>query len=162
MVKVDTTIKHVSIHAPTGGATPSVPGVKLGTEVSIHAPTGGATLRSSMCASQAKFQSTRPRGARHNIRTRCHPGYSRFNPRAHGGRDPARSVPIILHSVFQSTRPRGARHNPGTDNGAASDVSIHAPTGGATYTVTDADLNKQFQSTRPRGARRAAVPTDPC
>jgi len=99
-----------------------------------------------------EFQSTRPRGARHegtvvaeranSFNPRAHggrdpgkcesgPDVSSFNPRAHGGRD---AVPFRLlwdNWVFQSTRPRGAR--PRLHDLSAKDG--------------------EFQSTRPRGAR---------
>ena len=80
-------------------------------------------------------------------------------------------------SGFQSTRPRGAR--PGNDPSTELlDVSIHAPTRGATYSrclfAYDSGFNPRahagrdgltsflrvhggFQSTRPRGARRQYV-----
>ena len=144
------------------------------------------------------FQFTRPRGARRSTSPPCR-GRTRFNSRAHGGRD-MRMV-IILRSlfVFQFTRPRGARRNPHhtTDRLAQfqftrprgarletrkrilghTEVSIHAPTGGATA-ASDKDgtrricfnsrahggrdrrgrcvspVHRAFQFTRPRGARR--------
>ena len=98
---------HVSIHAPTGGATSTVEKVQSPTGVSIHAPTGGATTE------------------RADIKR-----LSGFNPRAHGGRDWTHCpLPIVWR--FQSTRPRGARLP--TKNGLSDTlVSIHAPTGGAT------------------------------
>ena len=147
-------VQQVSIHAPTGGATRTTERGQLGRRgfnsrahggrdeknpmsitsniVSIHAPTGGATS----CSAPAprvppRFQFTRPRGARHPI-FQPHPSLqqfqftrprgarptppcgartqSGFNSRAHGGRDVRRLYP----------RRRGV-------------VSIHAPTGGATY-----------------------------
>jgi len=55
-------------------------------EVSIHAPAWGATLSPELASGWEKFQSTRPRGARHAS------GWpfeqiSGFNPRARVGRD---------------------------------------------------------------------------
>ena len=53
-----------------------------------------------------------------------------FNPRAHAGRD-IYSLKPSWRFTFQSTRPRGARRiNP--KNIASYEVSIHAPTRGAT------------------------------
>ena len=101
---------HVSIHAPARGATlfsffSSLgricfnPRAREGRDlfgeprrawldgVSIHAPARGATgVSRILCANIGMFQSTRPRGARHNS--------------LHARRG---------HSMFQSTRPRGAR-----------------------------------------------------
>ena len=99
----------VSIHAPTWGATERG-GLQLaGCTVSIHAPTWGATSAGSSSAPASVFQSTRPRGARP---TRCSRARrsSSFNPRAHVGRD-------SLYRVHVG-RP---------------EVSIHAPTWGATF-----------------------------
>ena len=101
-----------------------------------------------------------------------------FNPRAHAGRDSMSDMVEQGESVFQSTRPRGARlyiidkylhhedvsiHAPtrgATREVAGQDtkilVSIHAPTRGATKTTGFYAVDrKKFQSTRPRGARHA-------
>ena len=43
MLRVDINTSTVSIHAPAGGATPSVETVSVYLLVSIHAPAGGAT-----------------------------------------------------------------------------------------------------------------------
>ena len=76
--------------------------------VSIHAPTGGATEDAAKKAAEAAFQFTRPRGAR-LLQLRIVMSFTSFNSRAHGGRD----------------RPTPAKM-------ARPQVSIHAPTGGAT------------------------------
>ena len=135
----------VSIHAPTGGATlqgfelqaakkfqftrprgarPG-PGLEVGeAAVSIHAPTGGRDGAGEVHRqSSREFQFTRPRGARQGGREmneKC----CGFNSRAHGGRD-VRTDQAVTSWMFQFTRPRAV--NP-------VDVSIHAPTGGATRT----------------------------
>ena len=101
----------VSTHAPTRGATAcELLAIAVFSEVSTHAPTRGATSKSpSISHSAARFQPTRPRGARPGTRrggilaggvsthapTRgatsvisaslCALGC--FNPRAHAGRD---------------------------------------------------------------------------
>ncbi len=102
----------------------------------------------------ARFQSTRPRGARRRVKGfGGFPGYVSihaptrgatralrsascrarcFNPRAHAGRDPQLKPMRRDFSQFQSTRPRGARPllvGPDQQHGR---VSIHAPTRGAT------------------------------
>ena len=54
--------------------------------------------------------------------------------------------------MFQFTRPRGAR--PGFPSASYfCDVSIHAPTGGATWANPRRKTRTWFQFTRPRGAR---------
>ena len=101
--------QRVSIHAPAWGATVGLRVRRTGDRVSIHAPAWGATrnfylrpaalrcfnprarvgrdaMRSVSVTRPAKFQSTRPRGAR---------------PGARAAR--------TLDQWFQSTRPRGAR-----------------------------------------------------
>ena len=121
----------VSIHAPTGGATRTTTRRRRRCVVSIHAPTGGATP--SACTRNRNgfwFQFTRPRGARHAGLLHGRGWVSRFNSRAHGGRDTAQSP----------------RRPP-------KDVSIHAPTGGATSAIAAETARAKFQFTRPRGAR---------
>ena len=172
-------IKIVSIHAPTGGATFSggkdsgvllfqstrprgarrtrTPQGQHQNPVSIHAPTGGATLSRRSRNDPRPFQSTRPRGARHSTcnifghikgfqstrprgaQPRRRPGQrseNSFNPRAHGGRDDKKPVAHLHHP----------------------EVSIHAPTGGATAPSIHFRYFLMFQFTRPRGARPACSP----
>ena len=79
-------VLHVSIHAPTWGAT--TPRFKTAGEwvVSIHAPTWGATSGGTDYVSQIQFQSTLPHGER--LRS---------------------SVWIWTSKGFQSTLPHGER-----------------------------------------------------
>ena len=106
----------------------------------------------SRCLLIAVFQFTRPRGARRLPILFCGVQFS-FNSRAHGGRD-TRPSPTSMWAWFQFTRPRGARPLRGPSlprwrkfqftrpRGARQravrlphvllEVSIHAPTGGAT------------------------------
>ena len=77
------------------------------------------------------FQSTRPRGARPRSPLMIFTA-QRFNPRAHAGRDDADIIIFIYR-----------------------DVSIHAPTRGATFAIVSIVNPGEFQSTRPRGARPA-------
>ena len=100
---------HVSIHAPAWGATLSAGHLLLGLRVSIHAPAWGATplcvidfsykkrfnprarmgrdpIAATIASESAKFQSTRPHGAR-----LCS------------------DEGIRRKKTFQSTRPHGAR-----------------------------------------------------
>ena len=77
--------------------------------VSIHAPARGATIFFFFLRLNSKFQSTRPRGARHKDSS-CRSKAERF----------------------QSTRPRGARPPEHTIKLTLMIVSIHAPARGAT------------------------------
>ena len=57
----------VSIHAPAWGATYHRKRYGQYTEVSIHAPTWGATIITIVITITDMFQSTLPRGERHNV-----------------------------------------------------------------------------------------------
>ena len=125
---------------------------QFGRFVSIHAPTWGAT---GILAWQS-------RGAR-------------FNPRTHVGCD-AVLRPCGRTGRFQSTHPRGVRRKQGRQRHEPVDVSIHAPTWGATKAairsicstggfnprthvgcdrrkVCHGNMPYPFQSTHPRGVR---------
>ena len=77
------------------------------------------------------FQSTLPRGERLRILTALQ-GDAHFNPRSHAGSDLAREVSEVLFIVFQSTLPRGERHEKHWPHVENRQISIHAPTRGAT------------------------------
>ena len=90
---------HVSIHAPTWGAT-NFTSLKFSIVlVSIHAPTWGATNYDKYKNSKKRFQSTRPRGARLSQLARVDQQGS-FNPRAHVGRDRTPSWNTLLQRCF--------------------------------------------------------------
>ena len=78
-----------------------------------------------------QFQSTLPRGERHNFVLCNIIVLTRFNPRSRAGSDVAVYVRTVSKIVFQSTLPRGERLTP------------------LFYT----DYRKKFQSTLPRGER---------
>ena len=146
----------VSIHAPTRGATGTyIVSYKVSC-VSIHAPTRGATITSvNTYARTFWFQSTHPRGVRpllvvlpgyltrfqsthpRGVRlSRCTVKQSlgiSFNPRTHEGCD---FVKLLAQCVPRCFNPR--THEGCDDNLASArnlrDVSIHAPTRGATRT----------------------------
>ena len=79
---------------------------------------------------RAMFQSTRPRGARQNPAMTFYVAMS-FNPRAHAGRD---ANPPADQPPTPRFNPRAhAGRDPGADKYISiSEVSIHAPTRGAT------------------------------
>ena len=121
----------ISIHAPTWGATPYEQGTwqvfrdfnprtHVGCDaeflnpctnhcISIHAPTWGATPDNLRVSPRLIFQSTHPRGVR------------LF------GTEILRTV-----QTFQSTHPRGVRPKAFTGGASGKNISIHAPTWGAT------------------------------
>ena len=149
---------HISIHAPTRGATGYCVGDVISLYISIHAPTRGATSKAWKCDTRRNF-----------------------NPRSHEGSDVASLHSCLTHKIsihaptrgatpfrnltaslkiFQSTLPRGERpcrwmymdiiptyFNPRSHEGSDEvggvlpdhcHISIHAPTRGATsrgYTI---------------------------
>ena len=122
----------ISIHAPTRGAT-VIPGPAVMSHIiSIHAPTRGATFQPSVKAVRNHlFQSTLPQGERHLQMSRD--GLlDHFNPRSHKGSDR-----LTVHSYQES-----------------SEISIHAPTRGATAERIDSLALEEFQSTLPQGERQ--------
>ena len=150
-MSLDKATANISIHAPTRGATyvaavRSIPG-----KISIHAPTRGATRKPDNNSNNSKFQSTLPRGERRRATEKSE-----------------------VNKVFQSTLPRGERHkrplffvceanfNPRSHEGSdqtlssvrcSPQISIHAPTRGATDNIIDEQRDELFQSTLPRGER---------
>jgi len=126
---------------------------KLVINVSIHAPTRGATSELLLFGFGQKFQSTRPRGARHGGRcTACTKKmFQSTRPRG------ARLCDInyrVASVLFQSTRPRGARQAAQRHSTAAQNrfnPRAHAGRDDAARSIGSA--LHSFQSTRPRGAR---------
>ena len=80
------TDKVVSIHAPTRGATIDSSNFRVQFEVSIHAPTRGATWPIACSRYNLRFQSTHPRGVRHDVESLNY-NQQCFNPRTHEGCD---------------------------------------------------------------------------
>ncbi len=78
---------HISIHAPTRGATVMLLLQSYLLGISIHAPTRGATLSSDISTSLLEY----------------------FNPRSHEGSDCDTSKKSERSGKFQSTLPRGER-----------------------------------------------------
>ena len=120
------------------------------------------------------FQSTRPRGAR-RFSTSCRSVETRFNPRAHAGRDKRIKSSAAVNSVsihaptrgatlfqipqerriigFQSTRPRGARQDTTHQPGEQMPFQSTRPRGARPHSKIKRHPSTAFQSTRPRGAR---------
>ena len=100
----------VSIHAPTWGATHTSQTSNFKDNVSIHAPTWGATI----------LDEDAPESVR------------RFNPRAHVGRDSVTFVSVPHRSSFNPRAHVGRDESLSDKTAPGSEVSIHAPTWGAT------------------------------
>ena len=165
--------------------------------ISIHAPTWGATKQNKAHGHDCRFQSTHPRGVR-PLAIRQEANAINFNPRTHVGCDTLYPVMVDTLLPFQSTHPRGVRpgdmsaaglarlfqstHPRGVrpvgnrsfvmifdisihaptwgatsdhdSDGSDDSISIHAPTWGATCDLLIISSNSLFQSTHPRGVRR--------
>ena len=115
-------------------------------------PRGARPMQQQRQADRFKFQSTRPRGAR-LATSFLRPCGTCFNPRARAGRDEVLLVQLWTSDSFNP------RARAGRDCGIVCffpriAVSIHAPARGATCGKLLFDILSLFQSTRPRGARR--------
>ena len=173
----------ISIHAPTRGATTSVPIATWkrvyfnprshkGSDIwqtcevvyrpiSIHAPTRGATLVHPAIYTHMYY----------------------FNPRSHKGSDGCAVIYCHHHSISIHAPTRGAtsRHpgyafallyfNPRSHKGSdgttidgyvPENISIHAPTRGATVNIAISVLVELFQSTLPQGERPHAGHAENC
>ena len=144
----------ISIHAPTRGATKSTALLKLIRKISIHAPTRGATRTRKEF--RLLVQNFNPRSHERSDNYQCSL-LSHFSISIHAPTRGATNPLLVLCSsatIFQSTLPREERpscfyrlrdrsrnFNPRshersdhdiTYNRVLSDISIHAPTRGAT------------------------------
>ena len=104
--------------------------------ISIHAPTRGATVIAvNDPPADPQFQSTLPRGER------LHPDSDE-----------------LIRNVFQSTLPRGERLHAARGRIKEQEISIHAPTRGATKCHYEGKMEYAiFQSTLPRGERHLST-----
>ncbi len=124
--------RDVSIHAPTRGATFTSALAWRLAAVSIHAPTRGATMSADMTIAIPSGFNPRAHAGRDRSATAVSVATGCFNPRAHAGRDRWSISTASGFGWFQSTRPRGARPAANGQQETPTDVSIHAPTRGAT------------------------------
>ncbi len=146
--------------------------------VSIHAPTRGATSDAPMQRILSKCFNPRAHAGRDAPPPGDTSARPRFNPRAHAGRDPPDDIienpadPVSIHAptrgatiqppctpsrymVFQSTRPRGARREAVRAMATEKVFQSTRPRGARpTSCAPWSSTTSAFQSTRPRGARR--------
>ena len=168
----------VSIHAPTRGATQCRLQHQRIWLVSIHAPTRGATSSALRNISVSAFQSTHPHGVRltktevlRQYRTfqSTHPhGVRRivadllscllsFNPRTHTGCDLPRPYNTAVRQVSIHAPTRGATNERGYTVRRLA-VSIHAPTRGATLNAKSIGIAKLVSIHAPtRGATHRII-----
>ena len=147
----------VSIHAPTRGATNLLLEDTGSTNVSIHAPTRGATPLYLCIYKTFTFQSTHPHGVRLCMRNLLCWEVVCFNPRTHTGCDHAEAGTRRQRQGFNPRTHTGCDFTPETVFHEL-EVSIHAPTRGATAAADVAlpALCALFQSTHPHGVRQCA------
>ena len=99
-----------------------------------RAPAGRDSMTYHLLTDGLRFQSTRPRGARH----------------------PSGNQSGVVF-LFQSTRPRGARPNCTSVPSLVSSFNPRAPAGRDCKQCRASRCSIWFQSTRPRGARPASL-----
>ena len=100
--------------------------------ISIHAPTRGATFFTSGNKNDGIY----------------------FNPRSHERSDKAAGYRLSTGQEFQSTLPREERRRQSYCITQGNNISIHAPTRGATLLPPVMQKFQGFQSTLPREERR--------
>ena len=121
----------VSIHAPTWGATASLDSGTGGAKFQSTHPHGVRLINKLKIINTLTFQSTHPHGVRRTKNNAIKRSTS-FNPRTHMGCDLSFLMSEILRPQFQSTHPHGVRHSSLNTYISNIEVSIHAPTWGAT------------------------------
>ena len=122
----------ISIRAPTRGATRGTAQKEPLRSISIRAPTRGATRSGDLW-------------------TRKH-GY--FNPRSHEGSDGRRSGSGNVQGNFNPRSHEGSDVDPEQLADYDIEISIRAPTRGATWLKNGCNGFDIFQSALPRGERR--------
>ena len=123
---------HISIHAPTRGATIPDEQRSYYENISIHAPTRGATPFPSPGGLYDTFQSTLPREERHSSVTRT-TGSTAISIHAPTRGATAHFCSSCLYENISIHAPtRGATLRQATRTSQHFKISIHAPTRGAT------------------------------
>ena len=129
----------------------------VGHHISIHAPTWGATSEAFGIPNLKAFQSTHPRGVRRTTPTRrrsC--GISIHAPT--WGATSLQPWQINKKKISIHAPTWGATRS-GSQDARGKSISIHAPTWGATAIKDCCCQTQQFQSTHPRGVRRGCGET---
>ena len=86
-----------------------------------------------------------------------HCNHAGFNPRTHTGCDKSRVCLYLSCTPFQSTHPHRVRPDNTLRKARGGQVSIHAPTRGATAACKHHKIPFEFQSTHPHGVRHRMV-----
>ena len=120
----------ISIHAPTRGATLVADAVNQAVSISIHAPTRGATLRLSSISHIRIISIHAPTRGATNIRYIRYKAHQ-FQSTLPQGERP-RSVPDWKYILYFNPRSHKGSDNLMQHFGIDAQISIHAPTRGAT------------------------------
>ena len=172
----------ISIHAPTWGAT-GAPVVEVAVFHDFNPRTHvGCDIDAwHVCWPSCVFQSTHPRGVRPlrpdgvlpkriisihaptwgatSAASRCSRSGRNFNPRTHVGCDEVYEAVLGWLREFQSTHPRGVRRDDRDDDHREKDISIHAPTWGATWLRTsDTTMSSYFNPRTHVGCDSSVMP----
>ena len=171
----------ISIHAPTRGATENCKCSECPLTISIHAPTRGATVGLPQNMTDLiLFQSTLLQEERPRVSQQQFASWDYFNPRSYKRSDfvfahffflpkfqstllqeerLACEIPSARLGLFQSTLLQEERLRAIDDAADACNISIHAPTRGATaQNVEQSWYIKLFQSTLLQEERPVGMP----
>ena len=131
----------VSIHAPTRGATLSYNWIGTRPQVSIHAPTRGATVLYVLHRTIMRVSIHAPTRGATTLPASCQNRISCFNPRTHTGCDTDISFTSLIVKCFNPRTHTGCDYLRPSEIYIGSNVSIHAPTRGATKARCSRDLD---------------------
>ncbi len=122
--------------------------------ISIHAPTQGATIKHHSKTASFTFQSTPLRKGRRLQGRYCNQGVGYFNPRPYARGDSMDARTMASFKTISIHAPTQGATTPMSPHRRIPQISIHAPTQGATTPckATAAD-NIEFQSTPLRKGR---------
>ena len=131
-MSLEKAVENISIHAPTRGATAAAPLTTAPSRISIHAPTRGATTCRIASFFTGRISIHAPTRGATLIDLFIRVFLDNFNPRSHEGSDGIHFVTPVVTVLFQSTLPRGERQDHKVKSFPLFEISIHAPTRGAT------------------------------
>ena len=156
--EVAVVLDHISIHAPTRGATNSAAERSKRLSISIHAPTRGATVVHAVVAAAIAISIHAPTRGATPSRCRCSQRPCHFNPRSHEGSDVA-GLHRDTHAHISIHAPTRGATRSARPSGIGAAISIHAPTRGATLGQTGALEVRVISIHAPtRGATMAPTP----
>ena len=139
---------------PQGERRPDMSGGGDQYHISIHAPTRGATRVVIILLMRVVFQSTLPQGERRRSNDLSSiSGCISIHAPTRGATVGVEISTCFLFQ-FQSTLPQGERCSCAVFQCPGSAISIHAPTRGATLLQCACDCCQLFQSTLPQGERQ--------